>query len=70
MSTRSTICRQCPDQPLRSGTAGSEANRDFGGWRRSANVTAGPCVSALKIVKASGKDQVSGQLDGLRRSLW
>ena len=30
MSTRSTICRQCPDQPLRSGTAGSEANRNFG----------------------------------------
>jgi hypothetical protein len=39
------------------------------GGRRSANVTAGPCVSVFKIVRASGKDQVSGQLDGLRRSL-
>ena len=70
MKTRFTICRQCPDQPLRVGTAGSEANRNVGAaGRRSANVTAGPCVSAPKIVKASGKDQVSGLLDGLRRSL-
>jgi hypothetical protein len=70
VNTRFTICRQCPDQPLRSGTAGSEANRNVGAaGRRSANVTAGPCVSAPKIVKASGKDQVSGLLDGLRRSL-
>jgi hypothetical protein len=61
MSARSTICRQCADQPLRSGTAGSEAavrQRD----RRSMHKRA-------QIVKASGKAQVSGQLDGLRQSL-
>jgi hypothetical protein len=51
------------------GLLGGEPELRRSGWRRSANVIAGPCVSALKIVKASGKDQVSGQLDGLRRSL-
>ena len=53
-----------PSRPVKWATT-----RAAGGWRRSANVTAGPCVSALKIVRASGKDQVSGQLDGLTRSL-
>ena len=39
VSARSTILQAVPDQPLRSGTAGSEANRKRrrSGWQRSAH---------------------------------
>jgi hypothetical protein len=41
----------------------------FDGWRRSANMTADPCVSLPKIVEVNGKGQVGRRLDGPRQSL-
>jgi len=64
------LCRQCPDQPLWSGTAGRmvaglwrsgrrrSADHDRRSWREHAHMQAG-----------QRKVQVSGDLGGLRRSL-
>jgi hypothetical protein len=64
------LCRNCPDQPLRSGTTGS-----FTGRTSAQRVAAvgrhdrGSVRYLARIAIGRAEDQVSGQLGGPRRGL-
>ena len=62
MSTRSTIYRQCPDQPLRSGMTGPQMGRNLGaaGGGGRPIMTAGPCVSILRFGRVRERARSAG----------